>query len=167
MRNADIALYKAKAQGRDQTVGFSTEMEREVQLRRAVEMDLRDAIGTDQLTLFYQPIISCQTNAIVGVEALIRWFHPEKGNISPASFIPIAEEAGLMPALGAWVIERAFVDCARWPEIETAINLSPDQFRHLDLAEYLGGAGEETCRRHAAGSSSKSPKACFWNPRRA
>lgn len=143
VRNADIALYKAKARGRDRAITFSAEMEREVQIRRAVELDLRDAIGSNQLTLFYQPIVSCQTHAIIGVEALLRWRHPIKGDIPPSSFIPIAEEAGLMPALGAWVVERAFHDSARWPEIETAINLSPDQFRHLDLAQFLKGAAEK------------------------
>jgi len=149
MRNADIALYRAKADGRDRAVSFTKEMGRDVQLRRAIEVDLRDAIERDQLNLFYQPIVSSRTSRIVSVEALLRWRHPEHGDISPARFIPIAEEAGLMPVLGAWVIERAMADHAMWPDIETAINLSPDQFRHTDIAEFLA----EAAKRHGVDPS--------------
>jgi diguanylate cyclase (GGDEF)-like protein len=149
MRNADIALYRAKADGRDRAVSFTEEMGRDVQLRRAIEVDLRGAIERDQLELYYQPIVSSRTSRIVSVEALLRWRHPEHGDISPARFIPIAEEAGLMPALGAWVIERAMTDHAMWPDIETSINLSPDQFRHTDIAEFLAQAA----RRHGVETS--------------
>ena len=142
MRNADIALYRAKADGRDRAVSFTEEMGRDVKLRRAIEVDLRGAIERDQLELYYQPIVSARTSRIISVEALLRWRHPEQGDISPARFIPIAEEAGLMPLLGAWVIERAMADHAMWPEIETSINLSPDQFRHTDIAEFLDAAAQ-------------------------
>ena len=149
MRNADIALYRAKANGRDRSVSFTEEMGRDVQFRRTIEVDLREAIDSNLLDLFYQPIVSARTSKITGVEALLRWTHPKHGNISPVVFIPIAEESGLMPALGAWVIERAMTDHALWPEIETSINLSPDQFRHMDIAQYL----DEAARRHQADPS--------------
>jgi predicted signal transduction protein with EAL and GGDEF domain len=133
MRNADIALYAAKAAGRDQTVFFSGEMAEEVQRRRSIELELRAAIGSDQLSLHYQPIVSCRDNQVTGVEALLRWEHPTNGPVSPAVFIPIAEHAGLMPELGAWVLDRAFQDARRWPDLDVAVNLSPAQFRHVDL----------------------------------
>ena len=149
MRNADIALYRAKANGRDQSVSFTEEMGRDVKLRRAIEVDLRGAIERDQLELYYQPIVSSKTTRIVSVEALLRWRHPEQGDISPARFIPIAEEAGLMPLLGAWVIERAMADHARWPEVETSINLSPDQFRHTDIDAFL----QQSAQKHGVDPS--------------
>jgi diguanylate cyclase (GGDEF)-like protein len=139
MRNADIALYAAKARGRDQAVFFSKEMAEDVLRRRSIETNLREAIGSDQLTLHYQPIISCESNTVVGVEALLRWRHPTEGDISPGIFIPIAEEFGLMPALGLWVLDRAFADSKRWPDLEVAINLSPAQFHHLELEPLLTG----------------------------
>jgi diguanylate cyclase (GGDEF)-like protein len=142
MRNADIALYAAKERGRDQAVYFSAEMADQVKSRRQVEVDLRDALQSDQLSLHYQPIVSCSSGAITGVEALLRWRHPTHGDISPAVFIPIAEEAGLMPELGAWVLNRAFADSARWPDLEVALNLSPAQFHHVDLEHLLGGLME-------------------------
>ena len=143
MRHADIALYRAKAEGRDRAIAFTEQMSHDVQLRRAVEVDLREAIARDQLDLYYQPIVSAKTSAVSGVEALLRWRHPLRGDISPATFIPIAEEAGLMPTLGAWVIERALSDHALWPELQTSINLSPDQFRHVDIADFLAKAVEK------------------------
>ena len=142
MRNADIALYAAKERGRDQAVYFSAEMADQVKRRRQVEVDLRDALQSDQLSLHYQPIVSCSSGAITGVEALLRWRHPTHGDISPAVFIPIAEDAGLMPELGAWVLNRAFADSALWPDLEVALNLSPAQFHHVDLEHLLGGLTE-------------------------
>ena len=137
MRNADIALYAAKARGRDRAVFFSREMADAVQRRLMIETDLRAAIGSDALSLSYQPIVSCKGRAVVALEALLRWRHPIEGDISPAEFIPVAEEAGLMPDLGAWVLGQAFADAARWPYLETAVNLSPAQFRDLDLKPLL------------------------------
>jgi diguanylate cyclase (GGDEF)-like protein len=139
MRHADIALYEAKRRGRDQARFFSAEMAEQVQYRRKIEVDLRTALDTNGLALHYQPIVSCTTGAITGVEALLRWRHPVEGDISPAVFIPIAEDSGLMPALGAWVLKRAISDAARWPGIEVAINLSPAQFHHVDLEDLLAG----------------------------
>jgi predicted signal transduction protein with EAL and GGDEF domain len=137
MRNADIALYRAKAEGRDQSVLFSHEMARDVQERRATELDLRLAMNSDQLELHYQPIVSCGTRRVIGVEALLRWNHPVRGNIAPGVFIPIAEETGLMPELGEWILSQAMRDSARWPELEIAVNLSPVQIRHIDLLAML------------------------------
>ena len=137
MRHADIALYEAKNQGRDRAVLFSAEMAEQVEHRRSIEMELRTALEANQLRLHYQPIISCGTGAIVGVEALLRWRHPVHGEMSPVEFIPIAENSGLLPALGEWVLDQAMADSKRWPDLEVAVNLSPVQFRHVDLAAAL------------------------------
>jgi len=144
MQNADIALYEAKKRGRDQSVFFSNEMAGELQQRRQVELELREALHADSLELHYQPIVSCESNRIVGVEALLRWFHPVHGAIAPSVFIPIAEEAGIMPELGEWVLRTAMENAARWPDLEIAINLSPAQFRHVDLQGLLTGLLQST-----------------------
>ncbi len=137
MRAADIALYQGKNHGRDRAMVFCAEMAAEVEQRREVEVELHSALLAGDLTLRYQPLIACADGRVAGVEALLRWDHPRKGEISPATFVPLAEETGLMPALGAFVLDRAFQDAARWPDIEVAINLSPVQFRHVDLLEVL------------------------------
>jgi diguanylate cyclase (GGDEF)-like protein len=133
MRHADIALYEAKSRGRDRAVFFCAEMAEQVEHRRSIELDLGTALEKDELSLHYQPLISCRTGMVVGVEALLRWRHPHYGDMSPADFIPIAENAGLLPALGEWVLDRAMADAKRWPHLEVAVNLSPVQFRHVDL----------------------------------
>jgi diguanylate cyclase (GGDEF)-like protein len=137
MRHADIALYEAKNGGRDRAVLFSVDMSEKVEHRRSIELDLRAALEAKKLRLHYQPIISCSTGAIVGVEALLRWRHPVHGEMSPADFIPIAENSGLLPALGEWTLNRAMKDSKRWPNLEVAVNLSPVQFRHVDLGAML------------------------------
>jgi diguanylate cyclase (GGDEF)-like protein len=137
MRHADIALYEAKDRGRDCAVLFSDEMAQQVERRRAIELDLRSAIETDMLCLHYQPVIACKSGEIVGLEALLRWRHPVHGEMSPADFIPIAENAGLLPSLGEWVLNHAMKDASRWPDLEISINLSPVQFRHVDLESAL------------------------------
>jgi len=144
MRHADIALYQGKNQGRDRAMLFCAEMAAEVEQRREIELDLHAAIEAGSLNLYYQPVISCAQGKVTGLEALLRWKHPTKGDISPALFVPIAEEAGLMPALGAFVLERAFEEAKRWPDLEVAINLSPVQFRHVDLVDLL----ESLVRKH-------------------
>jgi predicted signal transduction protein with EAL and GGDEF domain len=103
MRHADIALYQGKNQGRDKAMMFCAEMAAEVEQRREIEVELHAALEARELNLHYQPLISCADGRITGVEALLRWKHPTKGDISPGVFVPIAEEAGLMPALGAFV----------------------------------------------------------------
>lgn len=137
MQRADIALYAAKAAGRDQAQFFSDEMERVVQRRRTVEIDLQAALKHGGLSLYYQPLFSCSSNEVTGVEALLRWTHPTEGPIAPSEFIPIAEEAGLMPALGSWVLEQAFADSARLPDLEMSINLSPAQLRNAGIEDHL------------------------------
>lgn len=137
MRHADIALYEAKSQGRDRAMTFSSDMAKQVETRRSIEVDLRTAIEREELKLFYQPVVSCRTGAIVGAEALLRWRHPLRGEISPATFIPIAEIAGLMPSLGTWMLERALQDAKNWPDLELAVNLSPVQFKQTDLKATL------------------------------
>jgi len=137
MRHADIALYEAKDRGRDCAVLFSEEMAQQVERRRAIELDLRSAIENDTLYLHYQPIVSCETGKVVGVEALLRWRNPVHGEMSPADFIPIAENAGLLPSLGEWVLAHAMKDASLWPDLEVAVNLSPVQFRHVDLESAL------------------------------
>ncbi len=143
MRNADIALYRAKERGRNRSIFFSADMSAEIEKRREIEMELVDAINRQELTLYYQPLISCANNRITGLEALLRWRHPVRGDISPGVFVPIAEEAGLMPALGAFVLARAFAEAKRWPMVDVAINLSPVQFRHMDLVGLLARLLEE------------------------
>jgi diguanylate cyclase (GGDEF)-like protein len=139
-QKADIALYAAKENGRSQWMVFNAAMAARVQQRREIEQDLRRALNEDgapQLSLVYQPIIGARDFKMIGAEALIRWSHPTRGNISPAEFIPIAENAGLMPILGNWILERAISDAANWPQLEVAINLSPTQFRHSELTSTL------------------------------
>ncbi|MBL8546744.1 MAG: EAL domain-containing protein [Hyphomonadaceae bacterium] len=144
MRHADIALYQGKNQGRDKAMIFCAEMAAEVEQRREVEVELHAALEARELKLHYQPLVSCADGRVTGVEALLRWKHPTKGDISPGVFVPIAEEAGLMPALGAFVIDRAFEEAKAWPDLEISINLSPVQFRHVDLVDLL----EDLVRKH-------------------
>lgn len=145
MRHADIALYQGKNRGRDCAMLFSADMAAEVEQRREIELELHAALEGRALSLHYQPLVSCVGGRVTGVEALLRWHHPTKGAISPAVFVPIAEEAGMMPALGAFVIERAFEEAKLWPELDVAINLSPVQFRHVDLPELL----QDLMHKHA------------------
>ena len=105
----------------------------QAQARRSLELDLRNAVAADALELHYQPLINLRTNQISGCEALLRWQHPERGAISPAEFIPIAEELGLIVEIGNWVLKRACKECAGWPDdMRVAVNLSPIQFRRGD-----------------------------------
>jgi EAL domain-containing protein (putative c-di-GMP-specific phosphodiesterase class I) len=111
--------------------------------RRAIELHLQEALENDSLTLYYQPIISCRTGEIVGAEALLRWHHPVHGTMQPGDVIPIAEDSGLLPSLGEWVLDRAIKDSKRWPNLEIAVNLSPVQIRHVDLQDTLRRLIEE------------------------
>lgn len=137
MRHADIALYEAKNAGRNRAVIFSNDMAEQVEERRAIEIDLQGALQSELLELAYQPIICCRSGMIVGVEALARWNHPTRGFVSPGVFIPIAEQAGLMPQLGEFVLRRAMQDWHYWPHLEVSVNLSPVQFRQTDLVALL------------------------------
>ncbi len=129
IRNADLALYAAKADGRGVHRFYSDEMLAGAKSRKALEDDMRDALGTGGFHLAYQPVVSTLSTEIVGYEALLRWNHPTRGAISPADFIPVAEECGLIEALGEWVMRTACDEAIRWPrEVRVAVNVSPIQF---------------------------------------
>ncbi|MGD9664683.1 MAG: putative bifunctional diguanylate cyclase/phosphodiesterase, partial [Novosphingobium sp.] len=130
MQSADLALYHAKVSGRRQASFFTEAMNRDLVKRREIEMELRGAIQRDELSVFYQPIVDLKTGRIRTFEALVRWFHPEKGELRPDEFIPIAEETGLIITLGNWITAQAAKACASWPEdITVAVNLSPLQIK--------------------------------------
>lgn len=135
LKNADIALYKAKGEGRGTYRLFEREMDAELQARRAMELDLHEAIARHELILFYQPLFDIAANRVTGFEVLLRWRHPVLGMIPPAQFIPVAEEMGLINKIGEWVLGQACQDAATWPDdVAVAVNLSPIQFRTGNLA---------------------------------
>jgi diguanylate cyclase (GGDEF)-like protein/PAS domain S-box-containing protein len=141
LHNADLALYQAKAEKRGTFRFFETEMNDRAQGRRAIERDLRQAFTTGSLELFYQPLLNLREGRVSACEALLRWRHPERGFVSPAEFIPIAEETGLITPIGEWVLRRACLDAAAWPdEIKVAVNLSPVQFRQSELVSMVVSA---------------------------
>ncbi|MFC3125519.1 putative bifunctional diguanylate cyclase/phosphodiesterase [Pseudoroseomonas globiformis] len=136
LRDADIALYVAKAEGRGTWRAFKPEMDQQMQARRRLEIELHTALAERQFEVFYQPLMQVTTGDLAGFEALLRWNHPERGSVSPAEFIPLAEETRLIKPLGAWVLERACRDAAKWPaHLKIAINLSPVQFVKGNLVE--------------------------------
>jgi diguanylate cyclase (GGDEF)-like protein/PAS domain S-box-containing protein len=128
VRKADLALYHAKSQGRGTFCNFDEQMQVEAEERVRLEHDMRQAIGSNQFNLLYQPLVSADSKIVTGFEALLRWNHPTRGPISPTVFIPIAEESGLVNELGEWVMRKACMDAANWPEhITVAVNVSPIQ----------------------------------------
>ncbi|WP_427969061.1 putative bifunctional diguanylate cyclase/phosphodiesterase [Altererythrobacter sp.] len=130
IQNADQALYHAKIGGRSQTRFFDQSMTRDLVRRREIEGELRAAIQRDELSIFFQPIVDLQTGKIRTFEALVRWFHPEKGELRPDEFIPVAEESGVIVTLGNWITAQAARACAKWPEdVTIAVNLSPLQIK--------------------------------------
>ncbi len=134
LKAADIALCRAKSDGRGVFRFFEAEMDAQMQARRAIERDLRIAVTEGQFELFYQPLIDAQTARIRAFEALLRWHHPERGIVSPADFIPLAEETGLIVPIGEWVLRQACTEAATWPDdISLATNLSPIQFKSNNL----------------------------------
>ncbi|MGN6286556.1 MAG: putative bifunctional diguanylate cyclase/phosphodiesterase [Afipia sp.] len=134
LKNADMALSRAKSEGHANFSFFEAEMDARAQNRRLIEIDLRAAIEGDALVPHYQPLIDLRSGRITGVEALVRWPHPVRGMISPADFIPVAEETGLINVIGALMLRRACADAARWPsDVSVAVNLSPLQFRTGNL----------------------------------
>ncbi len=133
IKNADLALYHAKENGRHGYSLFDISMHEAMQARRLIEIDLRAAIGRNQLELYYQPLINLETEQTIGYEALLRWNH-EQGMIMPDTFIPIAEDTGLIVQLGEWVIRNALIEVTRWPEeLSVSVNLSPTQMRSPNL----------------------------------
>ena len=130
MQSADLALYHAKVNGRKQTCFFDASMSRDLVRRREIEAELRSAIMKDELSIFFQPIVDLETGKIRTFEALVRWFHPRKGELRPDEFIPVAEETGVIVTLGNWITARAAKAAAQWPEdVTLAVNLSPLQIR--------------------------------------
>lgn len=139
MQCADLALYHAKAGGRAQTRFFDKSMTRDLAERREIEEDLRVALERNELSAFFQPIVDLETGKIKSFEALMRWFHPEKGELRPDQFIPVAEETGLIMGLGEWILEESVRVASQWPDdICVAVNLSPLQLR--------GGSAASTVR---------------------
>ncbi len=140
-RNADLALYRAKAEGRGTYRFFETEMDTRMQRRRLMEVELRTALALRQFHLLYQPLLDLTTGAVIGFEALIRWTHPERGVVSPGEFIPLAEETGLIVPIGEWVLREACREAAGWPAATgIAVNLSPIQFAAPGLVETVRAA---------------------------
>lgn len=134
LKKADMALYRAKGDGRGAFHFFEQAMDEQLQARRALELDLRRALQDGEFELFYQPLYHLGDERVTGCEALLRWNHPERGMVSPADFIPLAEEIGLIVPLGDWVLRNACAEAARWPEhVRLAANLSPAQFRDRSL----------------------------------
>lgn len=130
MQGADLALYHAKVTGRGRTCFFDSSMSRDLARRREIEDELRSAIQKDELSIFFQPIVDLETGRIKTFEALVRWFHPEKGELKPDEFIPVAEETGVIVTLGNWITAQAARVAAKWPEdVTVAVNLSPLQIR--------------------------------------
>ena len=141
LKNADLAMYAAKSAGRRTWRMFDPEMDARVKARRMLEIDLRQALIDGAFEVHYQPCISLRDNSIVGCEALVRWRHPERGMISPADFIPVAEETGLINDLGEWVLTTACKEAMTWPgNYKLAVNVSPVQFRSGTLALKIAAA---------------------------
>jgi diguanylate cyclase (GGDEF)-like protein/PAS domain S-box-containing protein len=146
LKNADMALYQAKEEGRGICRSFVPAMNVHLQEQRKLELDLRGAVERGEFELYYQPLVAAPSGEITGFEALLRWFHPERGMISPADFIPLAEDTGIIGPLGEWVIRTACTEATSWPaDLKVAVNLSPAQFRGksvgLIVAAALGSSG--------------------------
>jgi diguanylate cyclase (GGDEF)-like protein len=140
IKDADVALYAAKADGRGTFRFFAQEMHALATERQILERDLRHALADDQLMLLYQPIIDSVSEEVVAFEALLRWHHPVRGLLPPSLVIPLAEESGLMPRIGDWVLRTACAEAAKWPRhIRIAVNLSPVQFADPALAATVTG----------------------------
>jgi diguanylate cyclase (GGDEF)-like protein len=141
LKNADLAMYGAKADGRRTYRFFEPSMDAHVKAQRALEAELRKAIVAGDFEIHYQPLVNLRDNAVTGCEALLRWRHGELGPISPAQFIPVAEDTGLINELGEWVLNTACAEAAKWPDhIKIAVNVSPVQFRNQTLALKVAAA---------------------------
>jgi diguanylate cyclase (GGDEF)-like protein len=134
LKNADMALYRAKADGRGTFCFFRDEMAQTVEARRILELDLRKALANEEFELFYQPLVNLKSGKIATCEALLRWNHPVRGTVSPIDIIPVAEDMGLIVDLGRWILRKACMECMKWPEgVGVAVNFSPQQFHQRDV----------------------------------
>jgi diguanylate cyclase (GGDEF)-like protein len=134
IKNADMALYRAKADGRGTFCFFHDEMAQTVEARRILELDLRKALAGEEFELFYQPLVNLKSGRIATCEALLRWNHPVRGTVSPIDIIPVAEDMGLIVDLGRWILRKACMECMKWPEaVSVAVNFSPQQFHQRDV----------------------------------
>jgi diguanylate cyclase (GGDEF)-like protein len=134
LKNADMALYRAKADGRGTFCFFRDEMAQIVEARRILELDLRKALANEEFELLYQPLVNLKSGRIATCEALLRWNHPVRGTVSPVDIIPVAEDMGLIVDLGRWILRKACMECMKWPEaVSVAVNFSPQQFHQREL----------------------------------
>jgi diguanylate cyclase (GGDEF)-like protein len=141
LKNADLALYGAKGDGRRTYRFFEAGMDQRARARRSLELELRQAISDGSLEIYYQPVVNLEDGKVSSCEALLRWRHPERGMISPAEFIPIAEDSGLINQLGLWVLNTACAEATTWPDhVRVAVNVSPVQFRSPSLALNVAAA---------------------------
>ncbi len=144
LQNADIALYRAKAEGGNRCRFFEVGMDARLRERKALEADLRRALQNGELELYYQPLITLCDGRATGVEALVRWHHPDRGLIEPTAFIQLAEQTGLIMPIGEWVLKTACRHAADWQGVRVAVNLSAVQFRHADLVGAVSSALERS-----------------------
>jgi diguanylate cyclase (GGDEF)-like protein len=144
LRQADLALYRAKQDGRGTFRFFEEEMNERLLERKALERDLRRAVDEEQFELHYQPQIDLRTGSVTGVEALLRWRHPTRGLVSPANFVPLAEETGLIMTIGEWALRRACTEARGWATLQLGVNLSPAQFRNPGLSGMIARVLAET-----------------------
>ena len=161
LKNADLALYQAKSEGRRRHHFFQEDLHRAAQERRTLETDLRAALAEGQLEVHYQPLVDICGQRVTGFEALLRWRHPTRGMIAPNDFIPIAEESGLIVPIGEWVLRTACAEAANWPsDVSVAVNLSAIQFRAPNLSQTVVGRARPLRPRAATGWSWRSPRPC-------
>ncbi|MDA9498079.1 bifunctional diguanylate cyclase/phosphodiesterase [Bradyrhizobium sp. CCBAU 11357] len=145
LKRADLAMYAAKSEGRRTFRLFAPEYDAKARQRRQLELDLRQALARGEFEVHYQPLVDLTANVVTGCEALLRWRHPERGMVSPAEFIPVAEDTGLIGEIGEWVLKQACVEAASWPgRIHIAVNVSPLQFRSRTLALKVAAALAES-----------------------
>ena len=143
-RRAGLALRAAKREGRGAVRRFEPQIETDYAERRFLLHELQTAIPLQMFDVHYQPVVAAAGGGIIGVEALVRWTHPTRGNIPPSVFIPLAEQSGLMSQLGEIVLRRALADAARWPDLSVAVNLSPVQIRDRWLVDLVAAVMEES-----------------------
>lgn len=145
IRSADLALYRSKDAGGGVYHAYEPELHVQAEERRVLEMALRAALENDEFHLLYQPVVQAGTGALMGFEALLRWTHPEYGNISPAKFVPLAEEARLIAPIGEWVLRNACIEAARWDDpIRIAVNVSPEQLHNVEFVSFVARALQES-----------------------